>query len=68
LSAGNAIRAARTKVGWSQDALAASLGTSHQLVSKWENGRVFPRMPTMQRIADLLGMDLKIEFVEKSDG
>ena len=45
------VRTARTEAGLTQAALAARLGTTQSVVSRWERGDDEPRLSTLQRIA-----------------
>lgn len=51
---GRRIREARVKAGLSQPELAASLGVSQSLLSRWERGAKQQSVATLSRIADAL--------------
>ena len=48
----------RKREGWSQEALAESLGVSRQAVSRWERGVGYPDINTLEPLADALGVTL----------
>lgn len=50
---GNGIRERRQKLGYSQDALAETLGVTHQAISRWEQGEA---MPTVENLAELCSL------------
>ena len=52
------IKAFRKKRGWTQVQLAEKMNVSTQTVSNWENGIKFPRMGTLQKLADLFGVEV----------
>ena len=52
------VRTARTEAGLTQAALAARLGTTQSVVSRWERGDDEPRLSTLQRIARACGQRL----------
>jgi DNA-binding transcriptional regulator YiaG len=54
----DSLKALRLARGLSQDAFARSMKTSQATVSKWERGRVDMRVSTMQRIAQVLGVEV----------
>lgn len=53
---GNAIKAARTARGITQQALACKLGVSDKSVSKWETGRGYPDITLLEPLAKALNM------------
>lgn len=55
---GNRITDARKKVNMSQAQLAEQLFISSQAVGKWERGESMPDIITLNRLAELLGVDL----------
>lgn len=55
---GNKIAEARKKINISQSGLAKSLFISPQAVGKWERGESMPDIITLNRLAELLGVDL----------
>lgn len=55
---GQAVRAARQRLGWSQEQLAHAAGLDRTYVSGLERGRRNPALTTQQKIADALGVPL----------
>lgn len=53
---GERLRSARMNVGMTQAELAAKLGLTYQSVSQWERCDHSPRVDTVMRIADALGV------------
>jgi ribosome-binding protein aMBF1 (putative translation factor) len=68
--AGRAIRLAvevrelREKRGLSQRELAERLGTTQSAVARLEAGNVSPSLPTLDKVADALGVELVVSFVD----
>ena len=54
---------ARKNAGLTQKDLAAKTGIAQADISKLESGRGNPSLRTLQRLADGMGMKLKLEFV-----
>lgn len=52
---GENIRTARKAANMTQEELAAALGVRHPAISKWERGECFPALPTLVRLANVLG-------------
>lgn len=57
-SIGNKIAEARKKVNLSQAGLAQQVSISPQAVGKWERGESMPDITTLNRLAEILGVDL----------
>ena len=57
---------ARKEAGLTQKDLAARTGIAQADISKLENGNANPSLRTLQRLADVMGMKLKVEFVPAS--
>lgn len=57
-SLGNKIATARKKLHLSQAELAQQVSISPQAVGKWERGESMPDISTLNRLAELLGVDL----------
>src|SRR5689334_17801022 len=55
---GNKIVAARKKTGLSQAELAQQIAISSQAVGKWERGESMPDISTLNRLAEIFGVDL----------
>jgi transcriptional regulator with XRE-family HTH domain len=68
--AGRAIRLAmevrdlREKRGLSQRELAERLGTTQSAVARLEAGNVSPSLPTLDKVAAALGVELIVSFVD----
>lgn len=54
---------ARKRSGITQKQLAERTGIAQGDISKLENGSANPSIKTLQRLADGMGMKLKVEFV-----
>ena len=54
---------ARKAAGLTQKELAMRTGIAQADISKLENGNANPSLRTLQRLAEGLGMKLKVEFV-----
>ena len=57
-SLGNKIATARKKINLSQADLAQQVSISSQAVGKWERGESMPDITTLNRLADIFGVDL----------
>jgi uncharacterized protein YjbI with pentapeptide repeats len=57
-SIGNKIAAARKKLNLSQAELAQQVSISSQAVGKWERGESMPDITMLNRLAEILGVDL----------
>lgn len=57
-SIGNKIAMARKKINLSQAELAQQVSISAQAVGKWERGESMPDILTLNRLAEILGVDL----------
>ena len=57
-SIGNKIATARKKANLSQAELAQHISISAQAVGKWERGESMPDITTLNRLAEILGVDL----------
>lgn len=68
--AGRSIRLAmeihglREKRGLSQRELAERLGTTQSAVARLEAGNVSPTLPTLDKVAEALGVELVVSFVD----
>ena len=58
---------ARRSTGVTQKQLAERTGIAQADISKLETGNANPSLKTMQRLADGMGMKLKVEFVPLSE-
>lgn len=69
-AAGRAIHVARevynlrTRKGLSQRELAALVGTTQSAIARLEGGAISPSLPTLDRIAAALGVELQVTFTE----
>jgi transcriptional regulator with XRE-family HTH domain len=53
---GDAVRQARTRLGWSQDELAADLGIVRKTVSRWETGAIDePQLSQLRQLIEVTG-------------
>lgn len=57
---------ARKKTGITQEELSERTGIAQSDISKLENGNANPSLKTLKRLADGLGMTLKVEFLAKA--
>lgn len=57
-SIGNKIATARKKINLSQAELAQQISISAQAVGKWERGESMPDISTLNRLAEIFGVDL----------
>lgn len=55
---GNAIKAYRTRLGFTQNDLASALQVSPQAVSKWERGENAPDIALLPQLSELLGASI----------
>ncbi len=68
--AGRAIRLAteihelRQKRGLTQRELAERLGTTQSAIARLEAGNVSPSLPTLDKVAEALGVELVVSFVD----
>ena len=58
MTTGQRIQQARKKAGLSQKQLGGKLGLSASMIGQWENDLRNPKMETLERIADALGVPL----------
>ena len=61
------LRQARTGAGWSQAELAARLGTTQPVVSRWERGVDVPRLDTLARALQACGLEADLVFRHRDD-
>ena len=59
VTTGQRIKAARKRAGLTQKELGAKLGVAYQTLAQWENYLRNPKIETIQRIADALGVSLQ---------
>ncbi len=53
---GKRLRDVRIERKWSQTEMAAKLGVTQPMISKWERQRANPRLATVRRLAGVLGV------------
>lgn len=58
MTTGQLIKAARKEAGLTQAELAAKLNVPYQSISQWERGTRSPKIETLERIADALGVPI----------
>jgi transcriptional regulator with XRE-family HTH domain len=63
--AGALLVSARTRLGLSQTAFAALLGIAQPTLSAYESGRRQPTLPTLLRLLNRAGLDLRLDVVEQ---
>lgn len=56
------IRLARSKVGMTQTELATRAGISQQLVSEYETGRKEPTLPSLRRLINAAGYEIRMRL------
>jgi ribosome-binding protein aMBF1 (putative translation factor) len=61
------IHALREKRGLSQRELAERLGTTQSAIARLEAGNVSPSLPTLDKVAAALDVELVVSFVDLSD-
>ncbi len=65
--AGSLLRSARLRLGLSQTRFADVLGIAQPTLSAYESGRRQPTLPTLLRMLNRAGLDLRLELVERDD-
>ncbi|GAC1591997.1 MAG: hypothetical protein NVS3B21_11140 [Acidimicrobiales bacterium] len=60
--AGDLLKLARVKAELTQDGLAERAGVAQSLISAYENGRRQPTMPTLMRLLEAAGFDLRMRL------
>ena len=63
MTIGDRIRSARKEKGLTQSELAEKLGISYMVISQYERGIRNPKLDTVRRIADALGVDMQSLYV-----
>ena len=59
---GDLLKLARVKAELTQDQLAERAGVAQSLISAYENGRRQPTMPTLMRLLEAAGFDLRMRL------
>ncbi|HZU12191.1 MAG TPA: helix-turn-helix domain-containing protein [Chloroflexota bacterium] len=65
---GEEVRRLRTDRGVSQQELAERMGVAQSVVARLEAGGVEPRLSTLDRVAQALGVELTVHFQSGSPG
>jgi transcriptional regulator with XRE-family HTH domain len=60
--AGDLLRLARVKAGLTQAVLAERAGVAQTLISAYENGRRQPTLPTLMRLLEAAGFELRMRL------
>lgn len=63
---GRKLEIARTMLGYSQEEFARLIGKRRSVVSYYESGRTRPPIDVLQKVADVLGVDISWFFSEES--
>jgi transcriptional regulator with XRE-family HTH domain len=58
------IREARHRAGLTQAELAKRIGTSQPAIARYERARSMPDLPTLHRIVEACGLELRLELAE----
>jgi ribosome-binding protein aMBF1 (putative translation factor) len=61
------IHGLREKRGLSQRELAERIGTTQSAVARLEAGNVSPSLPTLDKVAEALGVELVVSFVDLNE-
>ena len=63
------IAEARELRGWTQEQLAASIGTTQQTIQRWESGQTEPKLSSIKKISKALGITLSfiINITDESE-
>jgi transcriptional regulator with XRE-family HTH domain len=57
----------REKRGQTQKDLAARLGTTQSAIARLEAGNIAPSLPTLDKVAAALGVELVVSFVDLNE-
>lgn len=60
---GEEVRRLRMERGLSQHKLAARMGLTQSVIARLEAGAVEPRLSTLDRVAEALGVELDVQFL-----
>jgi len=58
------IREVRRRAGLTQAELAKRVGTSQPAIARYERARSMPDLPTLHRIVEACGLELRLELAE----
>ncbi|MEY9847463.1 helix-turn-helix domain-containing protein [Streptacidiphilus sp. MAP5-3] len=61
---GEAVRRRRAELGISQSELGRRADMTQSAVARFEAGGAVPTLPLLDRLAEALGLELRVEFVE----
>ena len=62
------LRERRFELGLTQEYVANAVGTAHTNISRMERGTFMPKLPTLRKIAAVLGEELVVCFQRTVDG
>ncbi|MET7696910.1 helix-turn-helix transcriptional regulator [Streptomyces sp. NPDC005485] len=62
-----AVRERREELGWSQEELGRQAGMTQSSVARFEHGGTEPTLPTLERLAEALGLILNVEMKTPPD-
>lgn len=65
MTIGESIKIERKKAGLTQKELGQKIGVTYQTVAQWENGYRNPKIETVEKLANALGIELAI-FIGRS--
>jgi transcriptional regulator with XRE-family HTH domain len=60
--AGQRLREARQRIGWSQERLAEAVGATSISIRRWERGQVLPHPHYRERLSQALGVPIEVLF------
>ena len=63
---GRAVRDLRERRGWSQSQLADAAGMTQSAVARFEAGGTVPTLPVLERLAQALDVELKVQFAPRT--
>lgn len=59
----HAMTAVILEAGLTQTEMARLMRTDQSTIAKWENGRLYPSLTTLEKIAEVTGRTLEVRFV-----
>lgn len=62
------IKERREKIRLNQEELGEILGVSQSYISRWENGKAYPRFPELKVMADLFDCTIEELYKEMKEG
>ncbi|HET8680968.1 MAG TPA: helix-turn-helix transcriptional regulator [Micromonosporaceae bacterium] len=63
---GRAVRGLREQHGWSQTRLAQASGMTQSAVARFEAGGTVPTLAVLERLAQALDVELKVQFAPRT--